>query len=107
MNDESDIIEALKAQRNELDSQVEAAYEAFYAAGVAPNEPPASNIVVGTLIEILFGDEDDPQRITFDMRLAANRLKIMAGQDPAQIRAEADARTRFAHGPGKRRRRRK
>lgn len=104
---EDDPIEILKAQRLELDAQVEAAYEEFYAAGVAPNEPPASNIVVGTLIEALFGGEDDPQRITFDMRLAANRLRIMAGQDPAQIRAEAEARNRFAHGPGKRCRRRK
>lgn len=100
-----DPIDGLKAHRAKLEAEVDDGWRALIAAGVNPQEPPASMTVVGTLIEALFGGEDDPQRITFDIRLAANRLKVLSGIDPAEVKAAHESAQRFQAGRrGKRRR---
>lgn len=102
-----DPLAELKEHRAKLEAQVDDGYQALVDAGVNPQEPPASMTVVGTLIEVLFGGEDDPQRITFDIRLAANRLRILEGVDPERVKAEVESARRFQNRAGRRGKRRR
>lgn len=84
----AETVKILKDQCAQLEAKVEARREAFIEAGVGIQEPPCSAVAFETLVEALFGDDDNPQRITFDMRVHSHRLRLMEAVDLEKAKAE-------------------